>query len=201
MPVPANPPRRRRRAPLIGVVALGLSGWSGALQAEPGSDEYLSGTVIQSEAERERARARIEAARQREAEHAEARTRAEAAERLRQAQLAEEAARRPLGARLTDTHCSACHALEQIARVRHTELGWTLTIARMRYLNGARIPTEDAVQIRAHLTHVQPAETPQVWLEYGLAGLVVLLVPGWALWHWSRRGTRCRRRIKQDRVS
>lgn len=200
MRVPANP-YRRRCASLIGVVALGLSAWSGALQAEPGSDEYLSGTVIQSEADRERARARIEAARQREAEHAEARIRAEAAERLRQAQLAEEAARRPLGARLTETHCSACHALEQIARVRHTELGWTLTIARMRYLNGARIPAEDAARIRAHLAHTQTAETPQAWLEYALASLVVLLMPCWALWHWSRRGTRCRRRIEPDRAS
>jgi hypothetical protein len=147
MRAPANP-YPRRRASLIGVVALGLSGWSGALQAEPGSDEYPTG----------------------------------------------------LGARLTKTHCGTCHALDQLARVRHTELGWALTIARMRSLNGARIPTEDAAQIRAHLAHAQPAETPQAWLEYGLVSLLTLLAPGWALWHWSRRGSRCRRRIEQDRA-
>ncbi|MCK7578175.1 MAG: hypothetical protein MZV65_22170 [Chromatiales bacterium] len=186
MRVPANP-YRRRCASLIGVVALGLSGLCGTLQAELGSDEYLSGTVIQSKAEREQARARIEAARQRESERAEARVRAEAAERLRQAQLAEEADRRPLGARLTETHCGTCHALDQLGRVRHTELGWALTIARMRYLNDARIPAEDAAHIRRHLARTQPAETAQAWLEYGLVSLLTLLTLGWALWHWAGR--------------
>lgn len=179
----------RRGAGLTCIVCLLLA--TPALHAEMEGDEYVSGTVIQSEAERETVRRRIEQARQAEAERAEARERQEAEERARQQALA--AARnalRPPGAILTETHCGTCHEMEQVLAARHTWLGWTLTLARMRYINGAKIPADTATQIRDHLALTQPAGGMRPWLEYGMT-LVVTLMLGLGLWRiWVRKKPR-----------
>lgn len=166
-----------------------------SLNAEMEGDEYLSGTVIQSEAEREAVRHRIEQARQAEAERAEARERQEAEERARQQALA--AARnalRPPGAILTETHCGTCHDMEQVLAARHTWLGWTLTLARMRYINGATIPADTATQIRDQLALTQPARGMRPWLEYGMTLLLPLML-GLGLW---RIGVYKKQRLTND---
>jgi hypothetical protein len=90
---------------------------------------------------------------------------------------------------LTETYCGTCHAPEMLETARHTGLGWSLTIARMRWLNGARIPADDAARIRAHLARTQPADPARAILEYSLAALLALLPAAWALRRWSRRSS------------
>ena len=171
-------------------IALAACLTSTVLHAELSGDDYLGGGAIQDATERARVQAVIDAERQREAERAEtlARERAQEEER-REAERAAEAARRPQGEVLTEVYCGACHALEMLQSARHTELGWTLTIARMRWLNGARIPPEDAGRIRAHLARTQPADAARAIVEYGLAALSALLPVAWALRRWSRRSS------------
>ena len=160
---------------LLGLV-LGLQAAPG--QAELGAEDYLpSGTAL-AEAQRARVRAEIEAERRREAERAERTARARAAEQARrQAALTAAAARKSAGERLVETHCRRCHAPEVIAPVRHTRLGWSLTVLRMRTLNGARIPPQEARTIVEHLSTIQGAGPPRAVLEYGLA-LMALGLPG-----------------------
>jgi len=159
-----------------------------ALHAEMEGDEYLSGAVIQTEAEREAVRRRIEQARQAEEERVLARERREAEERARQQALAAERnALRPPGAILTETHCGTCHDLEQVLAASHTWLGWTLTLARMRYLNGASIPADIIDLIQDHLVLTQPASGARRWLEYGLVLSLPLALGFWGWWYHRQR--------------
>lgn len=170
-------------------IALATCLTSPAAHAELSGDEYLSGGAIQNAAER-RVQALIDAERQREAERADAleRERAEEAARLR-VQRDAEAAIRPEGAVLAERHCGSCHALEMLQSARHTGLGWSLTIVRMRWLNGAPIPPEDAARIRAHLARTQPAGPARALMEYSLTALLALLPAAWALRRWLRRSS------------
>jgi hypothetical protein len=168
--------------------ALWLTFWSGSLPAELSSDDYRAGQSIQNGAERARARAQIEAERRREAERAEEQARERAVEQARlAAALAAQAARRPSGAILTEARCGACHALDSMAMVRHTSLGWRLTVLRMRYLNGAEISAQDADVIVDYLTQTQGADQSQALLEYGLPGVVLAALASWALYGMRRR--------------
>jgi hypothetical protein len=170
------------------LITVVLSLVSPASHAELSGDDYLGGGAIQSEAERQRVRALIHAARQREAERAEALARQRAVEEsLREARLAAETSSRPVGAVLAETHCGACHAMDDLATVRHTRLGWSLTIARMRLLNRAHIPSEEAARIREHLARTQPADLARAVMEYSMAAMLALLPAFWALLLWSRR--------------
>jgi hypothetical protein len=171
---------------LLAAVVLSLV--TAALHAELSSEDYLGGAAIQDEAERERLRELIDAARQRELlcaqalehEHAEEQSR-------RQEQRAAEVASRPPGAVLAETHCGTCHAMDVMETVRHTGLGWSLTIARMRWLNGARIPPGDAAIVRAHLARTQAADIPRAICEYGLIALIALVPGGWVFRRLYRR--------------
>jgi hypothetical protein len=163
---------------------------STALDAELSGDDYRGGGATPDAAERARVQALIDAERQREAERARTLERERAAEATRrQLQRDAEAASRPQGAVLTETYCGACHAPEILETARHTGLGWSLTIARMRWLNGARIPSGDAARIRTHLARTQPADPARAIQEYSLAALLALLPAAWALRRWSRRSS------------
>jgi hypothetical protein len=152
------------------------------LRAELEGGDYLGGAVIKDVSERERVRILIENARRLEAERARALARQEAeALAERQTLLAMEIANRPPGAILAETHCGKCHLMDQVLEVRHTWLGWTLTLARMRYINGAKISADIATQIRDHLALTQPARGMRPWLEYGMTLLVPLML-GLGLW-------------------
>jgi hypothetical protein len=156
-------------------------------RAELSGDDYLGRSAIHDATERARVQALIDTERQREAERAETLARERAQEKARRAaEHAAESARRPQGEVLTEIHCGSCHALEMLQAARHTGLGWSLTIARMRWLNGARIPDDDAARIREHLARTQPAKRGRALVEYGLAALFVLLPIAWALRRWSR---------------
>lgn len=151
-------------------------------KAELSADDYGGGRAIRPESNQPAAQALIDAARRREAEQAAERERTRQAEEARR--LAEEAqreARRPRGERLAAQYCVPCHGPERIAAARHTRLGWSFTVARMRYLNRAQIPATEARTIAAHLALTQPASLVTTLTEYGLA-LTLLLAPvGWML--------------------
>ncbi len=177
---------RLRHLPIVLLACL----ISTSSRAELSGDDYLGGGVIRDATERARVQASIDAERQREAQHAETQAHARALEEARrEAARAAEAARRPHGEVLTEIYCGTCHALEMLQTARQTGLGWTLTIARMRWLNGARIPPEDAGRIRAHLARTQAADAARAIVEYGLAALLALLPVAWALRRWSRRSS------------
>lgn len=182
---------------LVAALLLGLWGVPG--QAELGGEDYRPSGSIQDEAERARVRAEIEAERRREAERAEqqARERAEA-EARRQAALAAEAARKPAGERLVEVHCQTCHAPEVIAAVRHTWLGWQLTVVRMRAINGARIPPQEARTIAQHLSTTHGAGPRLAAVEYGFALTALGLLAAPALYLAARRRRERRRERPSD---
>ncbi len=174
-------------------IALATCVTSTTLDAELSGDEYLGGGAIQDAAERARVQSLIDAERQREAERARVLERERAEEETRRRlQHDAEAAGRPHGAVLAETYCGTCHAPEMLQTARHTALGWSLTIARMRWLNGARIPDDDAARIREHLARTQPADPARAIMEYGSAAVLALLPMVWALRRWSRRSASIR---------
>jgi hypothetical protein len=161
---------------------------STTLHAELSGDAYLGDGTNRDAAERARVQAEIDTERQGEIERARAEAHEHAEEETRRRMQREaEAASRPQGEVLTQTYCGACHAPERLLTARHTDLGWTLTIARMRWLNGARIPPQDARRVRAHLARTQPAEPARAILEYGLPTLLALLSVAWIRRRWLLR--------------
>ncbi|WP_295431612.1 hypothetical protein [uncultured Thiodictyon sp.] len=161
------------------VLALSL-GTPRAPRAELSADDYGSGGDLRPAPDRPQAQAAIDAARRRAAEQEAARERARQAEEAnRLAQEAEREARRPPGERLIARYCAPCHGPERIAAARHTRLGWSFTVARMRYFNQAEIPAAAAHTIAAHLALAQPAGLAWTLAEYGLAAALVLAPVGW----------------------
>jgi cytochrome c5 len=152
--------------------------------AEMDSADYASGQALSSPAERERAGAHIEAQRRAEIERkAAAQAEAEAA-RMR---IEAERARRPYAERLLEARCGACHAPDSLADTRHTRPGWYLTVARMRFLNGAAISHDEAMALTAHLAREQPASRGGALLEYALVLLLPLMLgAGWFGWRQGR---------------
>ena len=118
------------------------------------------------------------------------RERAEAAERQREA-AAEQARReaqarlaaRPLGVRLVESRCGACHGPEALRDHRYTRLGWWSVLLRMEYVNGARFEAGERGVIVAHLADSQSAGSIRAAAEWGaaLAAVGLLAVAGWRL--------------------
>jgi hypothetical protein len=162
-------------------------------RAELSADDYGGGRAIRPESNQAAAQALIDAARRREAEQTAERERAsQAAEARRLAEEAQREADRPPGERLAAQYCVPCHGPERIATARHTRLGWSFTVARMRYLNRAQIPAADARTIAVHLALTQPARTAQALMEYGLA-LALMLIPAGLMLNRLRCARRARR--------
>jgi hypothetical protein len=175
---------------VLAALAVSLGGPREA-SAELSAEDYGGSRATRPEPDRSRAQALIEAARRREAEQEAERERARQAEEIRQrAEEAEREARRPLGERLTARYCVPCHGPERIAAARHTRLGWSFTVGRMRTLNRAPIPAAEARTIATHLAVTQPAGLVRTLGEYGLA-LALLLAP--VAWMLRRRVQATRR--------
>jgi hypothetical protein len=135
-------------------------------RAEPPATEQAQAQV----------RAQIEAERAAEQQRAEEAERARRLADARARRVAAEAeARRPYPERLLRSRCSRCHELETFAPVRHSAAGWLLTVARMRWLNGAELPAREGLQIAWHLSGTQPAATARALLEYTAASLPLWL--------------------------
>jgi hypothetical protein len=166
-----------------GAAALALLLPASVALAEMASEEYASEHALSSPAERERARARIEAERQEETRREAARqSEAEAARTRAEA----ERARRPYAERLLEARCGSCHALDALANTRHTLLGWHLTIARMRWWNGASMSQSEALTLAAHLAERQPSRGGARVVEMLVLALPLVLVGGFLWWRRKR---------------
>jgi hypothetical protein len=155
------------------LLATALASCAAPVLAEMSADEYQSGARRLTAAERaqEAARARAETERARSAERAQ-----RAAEE--EARLDEERrlAARPLGVRLVERRCTACHAPDTLARSRHGWLGWWNVLLRMEWLNGATVGPGERSIIVAHLADVQRASAARVALEW-VAAITAIAVP------------------------
>lgn len=118
--------------------------------AEMGSEEYQS----QSQARPLSAIERAALQRQLEQEQTEAaqrQARQDGLEQQRQMALKAWLAARPAEERLLRERCTRCHGLGVVEPVRHGRLGWTWTIARMRWWHGAQLETGEIFRLAAHL--------------------------------------------------
>lgn len=157
--------------------------------AEMDAEAYQTEAGALSEAERAAMRARLAAG------IAAERAREQEARRAAQAEaerIATERAARPLGERLVEARCLTCHDAGQIDRTALGGPGWTVTVLRMEWLNGARLQPGERTAIVAHLAarHPERKRTERAGLIAGTA-LVGALGFGSLVWRrrrWSRHG-------------
>ncbi len=170
-----------RIARLILVLVLTAAPPPGA--AEMSGEEYESGARRLTPAQRAQEAERIRQERER----------AEALERERQAQ--EEKARRdeqarlaarPLGVRLVEARCGACHGPEHLRDHRYGWLGWWSVLLRMEYVNGAHFEAGERGVVVDHLVASRPASGARLALEWFAAAAAPLLALG-AGWRLLRR--------------
>ena len=153
--------------------------------AEMSGDDYRSGKVLGTPAERARAASELEAERRREAEIA---ARREADERARLEREAAALARLPLGERLLRSRCTACHTLTVTESPRLGRIGWRLTVERMRLWHGAALGAGEAALIAGHLHRTYPASTLRERGEVALAAVAAFAVFGLAFVWRRHRG-------------
>jgi len=176
--------RRERGTSRAASILLALLLAPGAAGAEMGGDDYRSPHALGSEAERRRVAEELERQRQREAE-AQARLAAEArarAEAERQRLLA-----RPLGERLVEARCTACHRADVVSGARHTVAGWRFVVERMRWWHRADVAPHEAAVIVDHLARAQPAPPARTWLEWGIIVALAALPLGGAVGLYRQR--------------
>lgn len=160
-----------------------------AAAAELSGDDYVPpAQAPATAAERRRIAEALEADRRREAAEAAAR---EAAAREAAARESERLARRPLGERLTESRCTACHAPAVVQARRQGPLGWRWTVERMRWWHGAPLAAGEAALIAHHLAATQGAGRARQIAEWGVVLGLAALLP--AAWGW-RRWRQCARR-------
>lgn len=170
---------------LLVVTALALHVAAPPAQAEMSYEDYETppADLNPEEAEALRARIAAEIAAERARAEAEAQARAEA-ERIE----AERLAARPLGERLVEARCAACHGPESYREADLGWLGWQATVWRMDMFNGAGLQRGEHAVIVDWLHAQYPpggARRAMEWLAL-LAGLLALaLLP--LLWLRRRR--------------
>lgn len=152
-------------------------------------DDYGSTTRLTTPEERRRVEADLEQARERaEAEDA-ARRRAEV---QRQTLEAQRQALRPLGERLLESRCTACHTLNVLDQNDKSPLAWRWTVERMRWWHGAQLSTEEVRQVSAHLTLARAGGLG--WVDAGIViGLLAVPGCGWLGWMGYRRKSSLRK--------
>lgn len=155
------------RAGFLGV-AFALSLAVCGVQAEMSGDDYISTTPLASPQERRRANAEVEAAKV-QAETDASRQRMQ--EGQRQMLEARRLAQRPLGERLLDSRCVACHSLSVLDHNVKSPLGWRWTVERMRWWHGAKLSTEEVRQVSTHLALARAGG--RGWVD---AGIIIGLV-------------------------
>jgi len=154
-----------------------------AARAELDSEAYQTEAGGLSEAERVTMRARLAA------EIASERAREDEVRRAAQAaaeRVATERAARPLGERLVEARCLSCHDAGQIDSTVYGTPGWTMTVVRMAWLNGARIEPGERRVIVAYLSARHPDRSLVEWALVIIAGAIMLTLGLWA-WVWRRK--------------
>jgi hypothetical protein len=152
--------RARMLLLLLLTMPAGRSAWADIDHSEYETKTALGNTVTQRRYLEQIAAERREEAR-REAERAEAARREAEARRL-----AEEA--RPWPERLTERHCTACHAATNYTLNGHTHVGWWLVVLRMKEVNKAPLSWDEAAVIVPYLAEHHPASGADRWLEWSL---------------------------------
>lgn len=151
--------------------------------AELDAEAYQTKAGALTDAERAAMRARLAA------EIAEERAREEAARRAAEAEterIAVERAARPLGERLVEARCLSCHDAGQIDRTILGTPGWTITVIRMEWLNGARLEPGERPVIVGYLADRHPDRTFVEWALVVTAGGVMVAL-GLGVWLWRRQ--------------
>jgi len=123
-----------------------------AVRSEFSEDEYRTQARPLDRMSRQKVDAELERARRADLQRARDEAAADAARVARQAA---EYAARPLGERLIDARCSACHGRQVLEGKRRSELGWRLTVERMRWWHGAAVRSDEAGVITARLEQTQ----------------------------------------------
>jgi len=154
--------RRRRLSGLC--LAASLAASVCAVQAEMSGDDYGSTTRLTSPEERRRVEADLEQARERAAAEEAAR---QQVEMQRQTLEAQRLSMRPLGERLLDSRCTACHSLNVLDHNLRSPLAWRWTVERMRWWHGAPLSTEEVRQVSAHLARARAGGLG--WVDAGVA--------------------------------
>ncbi|MFN3973089.1 MAG: hypothetical protein ACK4L4_17270 [Gemmobacter sp.] len=137
------------------------------------AEAYQTEAGALTETERAAMRARLAA------EIAAERAREEEARRAAQAEaerIAAARAARPLGERLVEARCLTCHDAGQIDRTALGVPGWTVTVLRMAWLNGARLEPGERRLIARHLAARHPVRNRIEWLGLisGCVGVAAL---------------------------
>ncbi|MFN4101643.1 MAG: hypothetical protein ACK4GT_17915, partial [Pararhodobacter sp.] len=157
----------------------------GIALAEPDAESYQTGAGALTAPERAEMRARLAA------EIAVERAREEAARRASEAEaerVATERAARPLGERLVEARCLTCHDAGQIDRIAYGTPGWTVTVARMEWLNGASLEPGERAVIVAHLAARHPDRNRVEWtLLTAMAAVIAAAGLGALIWMRTRR--------------
>ncbi|MDO9568255.1 MAG: hypothetical protein Q8S96_15855 [Hydrogenophaga sp.] len=163
-----------------------------AVQAEMSGDDYGSTTRLTSPEERRRVEADLEQARERAAAEEATRQRVET---QRQTLEAQRLSMRPLGERLLDSRCTACHALNVLDHNVKSPLAWRWTVERMRWWHGAQLSTEEVRQVSAHLTLARAGGLG--WVDAGIV-IGLLAVPGCGGLGWM--GYRRKRSLRKESI-
>lgn len=165
-----------------------LACFSAALRADIDDSAYDVQRTIKSAAERMRLERELRFQQQAAEERAEAERQADLRrEAERQAVLAA----RPYPVRLTEAHCTRCHAETHYRQQSHTWPGWLFVVLRMKYLNGASIENAEIPTIVTYLAAEHPADRADAALEHAILPLAATLMAG-AIWF-----ARLRRRKKR----
>lgn len=175
---------RSPRFLLVGMVVAVLHWGPSPASAEMSGDDYASIKRLATPDEQRRVASELERAQQRTAALEADRAWQEA---QRRARAAEVQALRPLGDRLLDSRCTACHGLNVLDQRARSALGWRWTVERMRWWHGAVLRPEEVAAVASHLSRTRPG--PAGWLEAVLAmaaGLLIGIV--YRLWPGSRSG-------------
>lgn len=97
--------------------------------------------------------------------------------------IAAERAARPLGEQLVEARCLSCHDAGQIELSRLGTPGWTITVLRMEWLNGARLEPGERAVIIGHLADRHPDRNRMEWALVLVAAAAV----GLGGWLWRRK--------------
>jgi len=97
--------------------------------------------------------------------------------------IAAERAARPLGEQLLEARCLSCHDVGQIDLTRLGAPGWTITVLRMEWLNGARLEPGERAVIIGHLAARHPDRNRKEWALV----LVATAALGLGGWLWRRK--------------
>ncbi|MGY6535274.1 MAG: hypothetical protein ACXIVG_08020 [Pararhodobacter sp.] len=146
-----------------------------------GDFETEMGVLPPEEAAEVRARVAAEIAAERAREEAAREAAFTEAERI-----ATERAARPLGERLVEARCLSCHDAGQITQTALGTPGWTITVLRMKWLNGARLEPGERAVIVTHLAAPHPERNRYEWAWLIAAGGLIVTL-GLGAWVWRRR--------------